>query len=108
MIAEILNHGEENTKGTTSIMALLGLSQREVVAQVSRERAKGTPILSSTHGGYYLPDDRDPEKALSEIRACERTISARGRHTLAALKAIRQEAEKLEDIVSGQATLKGV
>lgn len=98
MIKELLNHGAENAVSTEWLMLAKKLTQREVVAVVSQERAAGVPILSSSQGGYYLPDDEDPQKALSEVRTCIRTIQSRGHHTLMALDALRKEETKLAAI----------
>lgn len=99
MITEILNHGAENAISTESIMMKQNLNKRDVVAAVSAERAAGFPILSSSHGGYYLPDDEDPSKALAEVTECINTIQSRGLHTLAALKTLKEEKKRLEGVV---------
>lgn len=108
MIAEILGYGEENAKLTPIIMNELGITtQRELVQRVSIERSQGIPILSSSKGGYYLPDI-DNNKGLMEIRVCINTIASRGRHTLVALKSLKQELERREILASGQTEIEGV
>lgn len=58
MIYELLGDGFENKVTTPELMDRLGLSRREVIAQVQRERNKEGKIILSTKadgGGYYRP-----------------------------------------------------
>ena len=95
----LLGNGEENALKTCHIMSALKLSRREVVALVSKARAAGIPILSSSFngGGYYFPDATDKAKALSEIRVCLATISNRAANTFKSIEVLRDEADKIAD-----------
>lgn len=93
----LLGYGEENALKTCHIMSTLKLSRREVGALVSKARAAGIPILSSSFhgGGYYFPDAADKAKALSEIRTCLATISHRAANTFKSIEVLRDEAERM-------------
>lgn len=94
-IEALLHHGEENALRTSFLCAVTGLSQREVVKEVSRERANGALILSSCRGegGYFLPSPG--ERGQRETEACLRTMRARAVKTLQAVYALQKSSQKL-------------
>lgn len=56
-VADLLHHGAENAVPRRDLMALTGLSDRELRLLIEAERRQGVPILSNCIGGYYLPAD---------------------------------------------------
>lgn len=65
MIQELLNEGKENAINLKDLVRYFNTSsQREVLAQIERERKAGTPILAqkSNGGGYYLARDKEELK----------------------------------------------
>ena len=95
-IEALLHKGRENSLRTSFLSAVTGLTQRQVVMEVSRERANGVPILSSCRGegGYYLP--ADGEQGQRETEECLRTMRSRAVKTLQAVKALAESTQRLE------------
>ncbi len=56
-IADLLHPGAKNAVSRRDLMALTGLSDRELRLMIEAERRKGTPILSDNIHGYFLPGD---------------------------------------------------
>ncbi len=85
-IEALLHKGENNALRTCFLSAVTGLSPRQVVKEVSTERANGAPILSTCRGdgGYFLPSDG--EQGQQETAACLRTMRARAIRTLQAVR----------------------
>ena len=56
MIADYLAHGAENAKTGKDLCRLLNLTQRDLTAEIERERRAGKPICANTgsNPGYYL------------------------------------------------------
>lgn len=54
-IADLLLHGAENATPRLDLIAMTGLSDRDLRRQIEAERRSGAPILSDCVGGYYLP-----------------------------------------------------
>ena len=53
MIAEILEHGEENKITTEALLLALHISRRDLFAAIRKERREGELILSDKAGGGY-------------------------------------------------------
>ena len=99
-IESLLSVGKENAISTTELMQLSGIkSARQLQKQISSERDSGAFILSSTTGGYYLPDSG--EKGRQEIKEYVKTLRARALNTLKVLKGVKATL----DICEGQGTL---
>ena len=61
-IADLLRPGAENAVPRRDLMALIGMSDRELRRLIEAERRQGIPILSDNQHGYFLPGD-SAEKA---------------------------------------------
>lgn len=60
-ILQYIPIGIENKISTLSLIEKTGLTQRQVCKEVEKERIKGNVILSSSSGGYWLPDMDNPD-----------------------------------------------
>lgn len=92
MIADFLLFGEENARPGREIRKQIGLSARNFMAAVERERKNGEPICATTTGrrkGYYLA--RSPE----EMAAYCRRIEHRVREIRKTAKACRETARRM-------------
>ena len=60
MVEEILSEGKENAVPGRDLCAILGITRRELMAQVERERRAGAPICASmgVNPGYYKAKDQ--------------------------------------------------
>ena len=56
-IADLLHPGAENAISRRDLMALTGLSDRELRLMIESEQRQGIPILSDNIHGYFLPGD---------------------------------------------------
>lgn len=83
-IADLLHPGAENAVPRRDLMALTGLSDRELRRQIETERRLGTPILSDCIGGYFLPGSQ-PEKD-----RCVRSLRRRAKEIEATATAIER------------------
>lgn len=81
-IADLLSYGQENGLHLRDLVKLTGWPEREVRAQIHRERRKHVPILSNNRDGYYLPGDEQ------ERAACVYSMRHRAAEILAAAEAI--------------------
>lgn len=99
MIYELLDWGAENALSRRDLVAITGLTDREVRRVVARERKRGLPIVTNTErgGGYYLPEG--PEELARFIR------SLRHRAVETAAAAAAMEATLMEAL--GQETIGG-
>lgn len=89
MIVDLLKTGKENATDSQTLADLAGCkSVRELQQVIALERAAGEVILSSTQGGYYLPANEQ------EVREFCRTLEARSRNTLLALKSAKIALQK--------------
>ena len=61
MIFEILKEGADNARTGKEICRLLGITERELTAAITRERRAGMPICASTgaNPGYYLAANQE-------------------------------------------------
>ena len=99
-VAEALLHGEENARSSQELVTVLGFSSgRELQKAIERERASGALILSSSSGGYYLPDDGI--KGRAELRRYLHTLRARAIGTLRSAQAARKELQSREGEAGG-------
>ena len=85
-VAEALHYGRENAIPSKMLAHSLGFgSVRELQKAIEAERAAGAVILSdSSGGGYYLSDDP------AELRRFTRTLKARARNTLKAIRSAQR------------------
>lgn len=75
-VAQFLERGAENAKSTGELLQLLQCgSTRQLRQMVENERRNGVLILSSTAGGYFLPDTG--QKGRAEIQRYLATMCAR-------------------------------
>lgn len=85
-VTPLLPIGKANAVDSKRLADLLECkSVRELQALIAEERAAGAVILSTCYdgGGYYLPANDQ------EVREFIRTLEARGKNTLLALKSAR-------------------
>ena len=88
-IEQLLPQGAENAVGTAELVRLTGLrNSRTLQIAIATERERGALILSTTKGGYFLPDDG--LKGQQEIAEFVRTLRARAINTLRALRGAKQ------------------
>ena len=85
-IADFLHPGAENAVSRRDLIALTGMSDRELRLQIEAERRQGCPILSDNVHGYFLPGDQ------SERDRCVRSLRRRAREIERTAAAI-EEAE---------------
>lgn len=94
-IEKILRQGAENSITTENLLQLTGYGTVRALRQaISHEREFGALILSSTSGGYFLPDDG--EKGRREMKQYVGQIQARAFNTLKAASAAKQRLQILE------------
>lgn len=63
--------GKKNACTVKEISDLSGVPERTVKEMVSALRKEGKPIVSSSSGGYFLPDESDPD----DIREAQRFVA---------------------------------
>ena len=102
MITPLLLPGAENAISTPELQRITGLDVRSIRSQVSRERASGALILSSSSGGYYLP--AEGEKGRNELQRFIGMILSKALNTLKAAEAARNALR----VLSGQQFLEGL
>lgn len=96
LITRLLLHGAENATSTAELVRLTGLgSARHVQKVIEAERKAGAVILSSTSGGYYLPDDGS--KGLNEIRGFVQQMDSRSRNIQLATDSAREALKGSDD-----------
>ena len=81
-VSDLLSHGQENGLHLRDLVKFTGWTEREVRAQIHRERRQHIPILSNNRDGYYLPGDEQ------ERAACVRSMRHRAAEILAGAPAI--------------------
>lgn len=62
MISEILSRGQENAITSRDLARILKKTQREITAQVQKERREGAPICATARGrrkGYFLAANKE-------------------------------------------------
>ena len=83
-ISGLLLHGAENGIHLRDLSQIVGADPRIVRQMIHNERRQGTPILSNSKDGYYLPACED------EKEACVRQMRSRAREILAAAAGIER------------------
>lgn len=83
-IADLLHPGAKNAISRRDLMALTGLSDRELRLMIETERRRGIPILSDNIHGYFLPGDS------AERDRCVRSLRRRAKEIEATAAAIEQ------------------
>ena len=83
-ISGLLLHGAENGLHLRDLSQIVGADPRIVRQMIHNERRQGTPILSNSKDGYYLPACED------EKEACVRQMRGRAREILAAAAGIER------------------
>lgn len=100
-VSAFLKKGAENALSTTELVQLVGCSTpRRLQMLIAFERDGGELILSSTSGGYFLPDDG--EKGIQEIQRFVYQLRARAINTLRAAAAAKRQIRVLEGQVEIQ------
>lgn len=75
-IADLLSPGAENAVPRQDLMALTGLSDRELRRLIETERRAGTPILSDNASGYFLPaSEAERDRCVRSLRSRAAEIS---------------------------------
>ena len=101
-IEALLPRGEANAISARQLIPIVGAaSARDLRLMVERERRNGALILSSVrgHGGYYLPSEG--EAGRTELRAFDRTTTARIASLARMIRHVRQALKTID----GQQTL---
>ena len=78
-IADLLHPGAKNATPRRQLMALTGLSDRDLRLMIEAERRRGIPILSDNQRGYWLSYDPAEIKKFSRSmkrRAAEIRLTA--------------------------------
>ena len=83
-IADLLHPGAKNAISRRDLMAMTGLSDRELLLMIEAERRKGTPILSDNIHGYFLPGDS------AERDRCVRSLRRRAKEIESTAAAIER------------------
>ena len=83
-IADLLHPGAGNAISRRDLMALTGLSDRELRLMIEAERRKGTPILSDNIHGYFFPG------ASAERDRCVRSLRRRAKEIESTAAAIER------------------
>jgi hypothetical protein len=79
----LLQAGHENSMSKPELMAITGMTDRELRREIAHERRAGRIIVSDCRGGgYYLPGDVD------EAQRFIRTMRKRGYETLRVADAV--------------------
>ena len=103
-IADFLRNGAENATSTQELQQLVGCATvRQLRQMVEDERRSGVLILSSTAGGYFLPDTG--QKGRAEIQRYLATMCARATAIIQATEAARKALHILDgqiDMEDGQ------
>ena len=93
-IENVLKHGADNGITMAELKERFKCSDREIRAQVHKERVDGAVILAGDTG-FYLPS-YDDEEALNEIAAFENRMTAKAKNTLKATVSATTARVKLE------------
>ncbi len=62
LISDFLSVGPQEAKTARELEEITGLNNRELRLAIEAERREGTPILSDTHNGYFLPETADDKR----------------------------------------------
>lgn len=100
-VSAFLKKGAENALSTAELVKLVGCSTPRCLQKlISFERENGELILSSTSGGYFLPDNG--EKGIQEIQRFVDQLRARAINTLRAAAAAKRQLRVMEGQVKIQ------
>lgn len=103
-VSDYLERGAEKATSTQELQQLVGCATvRQLRQMVEDERRNGVLILSSTAGGYYLPDTG--QKGRAEIQRYLATMCARATAIIQATEAARKALYILDgqiDMEDGQ------
>lgn len=94
-IFDLLPTGEQNAVSRRELMAITGLTDRQLRKQIATERRAGALILSSPdryNGGYF----RHEVGNAAELRRFINFMSSHGRATFVVLKAARAALAEIE------------
>lgn len=76
-IGDLLSTGATNGVNLRYLAAITHLSEREVRAEIQRERLSGVPILSDNLNGYFLPGSQaEVDHFVRSMRHRAREINA--------------------------------
>lgn len=76
-IFDLLSYGAENGVNLRHLAAMTHLSEREVRAEIQRERLSGIPVLSDNQNGYFLPGSQaEVDHFVRSMRHRAREINA--------------------------------
>ena len=96
-IEALLPQGEQNAVRTSELVAMMGYaSDRQLRAEIERERGHGALILSTVRGrgGYFRP--ADGEQGKEELQRFIATVSARAWHSIQVLRSAKRALAVLE------------
>ena len=69
-VADFLHHGAESAISRRDLMAMTGMSDRELRRLIEAERRQGIPILSDNQHGYFLPGDQaERDRCVHSLRS---------------------------------------
>ena len=89
-IENLLKHGSENAIDSATLCYIAGYRNTRALQQaIAAERENGSLILSSAHGGYYLPS-LDTDTGRKEIDQYIKTLRSRALNTLRTLRSARK------------------
>lgn len=83
-IERLLSVGAANGVNLRHLVAMTRLSEREIRAEIQRERLAGIPILSDNLSGYFLPGAQD------EVDRFIRSMRHRAREILETANAVER------------------
>ena len=102
-IASILPVGAENAIPSARLVEMIDCGTvRKLQSLIAKEREAGALILSTTTGGYFMPDTG--QKGREEIAAFVAVLHARAVNTLKAVKAARAALA----VMDGQSEMEGL
>ena len=79
-VADLLLPGVENAISRRDLMSLTGYRDRELRLMIEAERRQGTPILSDTQHGYFLPATQmERDRCVASFRHRAKEIEATAR-----------------------------
>lgn len=94
MIEEILERGQPNKKTFEELQILTGCKDsRRLRKIIAAERKAGAIILSSPHGGYWLPED---------IEEVERYVSTMTKEAKSIFKAVQPARRYIKAVRGGE------
>lgn len=83
-ISRLLSYGSQNGQTLRDLIAITGWRERELRAEIQRERLAGIPILADNKSGYFLPANED------EREQCVKSLRHRAHEIIRTAAAIEQ------------------